>query len=89
MKYIILFLISFSVNAGVLDIFKNTPTELVASKCRLKLPIKKDQCVKAGIHPSRVKGGQLEGLPVSAMKYGNTLVALENLPNKKEFLFLK
>ena len=60
----------------------NTPAELVASKCRLGVPIQKAQCVAVGIHPSRVKGGQLEGLPVSALKYGDTVVALENLPEE-------
>jgi len=44
-------------------IFKNTPDELVASKCRLKLPIKKEQCEEVGVF--RTKGGSLEGLPVT------------------------
>jgi len=42
--------------------------EIIASKCRLKLPVIKEQCVAVGIHPARVKGGQLQGLPVSGDK---------------------
>lgn len=64
MKYLII-LIPFIVSSCA--IFKNTPDELIASKCRLKLPIQKEQCIAVGIHPSRVKGGQLEGLPVTKM----------------------
>ena len=47
-------------------IFKNTPDELVASKCRLKLPIKKEQCEAVGVY--NTKGGQLEGLPVTKLE---------------------
>jgi len=44
-----------------------TKVDLVASKCRLKLPIKKEQCIAAGIHPARTFGGRMEGLPVSGI----------------------
>lgn len=63
MKYLIL-IIPFIASCSI---FQNTPDELVASKCRLKLPIQKEQCIAVGIHPSRIKGGQLEGLPVTRL----------------------
>jgi len=56
----------FSISLSSCAIFKNTPDELVASKCRLKLPIKKEQCEAVGVF--RTKGGQLEGLPVTNLE---------------------
>lgn len=44
-------------------IFKNTPDELVASKCRLKIPVHKEECIRVGVFGT--KGGQLAGLPVT------------------------
>lgn len=43
-----------------------SPKEIVASKCRLKVPVQKEQCIAAGIE--RTKGGQLQGLPVTGVK---------------------
>ncbi len=40
-----------------------TKDELVASKCRLKLPIVKAQCEAVGVY--HTKGGRMQGLPVS------------------------
>jgi len=59
----LIFLIPFILNSCAF--FQNTPDELIASKCRLKLPIKKEQCEEVGVF--RTKGGQLEGLPVTNM----------------------
>ena len=41
---------------------EQTKEELVASKCRLKVPIQKEQCEAVGVYGT--KGGQLQGLPV-------------------------
>lgn len=40
-----------------------TKDDLIASKCRLKLPIIKAQCEAVGVY--NTKGGRMEGLPVS------------------------
>lgn len=41
---------------------KQSDDELVASKCRLKVPIQKEQCEAVGVYGT--KGGQLQGLPL-------------------------
>lgn len=48
--------------------FQNTPTELVASKCRLHVPVRKADCEAAGVRVFR--DGQIKGLPVSEMETG-------------------
>jgi hypothetical protein len=40
-----------------------SPKDMVASKCRLKIPVQKEQCEAAGVYGT--KGGQLHGLPVT------------------------
>lgn len=40
----------------------NEPNDIIASKCRLKVPVQKEQCEAVGV--KHTKGGQLEGLPV-------------------------
>lgn len=40
---------------------KQTDEELVASKCRLNVPIIKEQCEAVGVYGK--KGGQIQGLP--------------------------
>jgi hypothetical protein len=60
--------------------FQNTPRDLVASKCRLHLPMKAGHCEAAGIHPMWHSHGQLSGLPVSEMEYGMDTVQLLKLP---------
>ena len=72
-----LLLSSCAVYHAVVD---NTPTELVASKCRLHLPMKAGHCEAAGIHPLWHNYGQLSGLPVSEMEYGMDTVELLKLP---------
>ena len=56
MKYLIL--VSF-----LLVGCNHTKEDLVASKCRLKLPIVKAQCEAVGVY--HTKGGRAQGLPVS------------------------
>jgi hypothetical protein len=58
MKYIILLFLSIS----LIGCYK-TKEELVATKCRLKMPIVKAQCEKVGVY--KTKGGRMQGLPVS------------------------
>lgn len=41
---------------------KHTDEELVASKCRLNVPVIKEQCEAVGVYGT--KGGQQEGLPL-------------------------
>lgn len=48
-----------------------TKRELVASKCRLKLPIIKAQCEEAGVY--NTFGGRMEGLPVTTMRLNGEL----------------
>ena len=47
----------------VLSACNQTKQDLVASKCRLKLPIVKAQCEAVGVY--HTKGGRTQGLPVS------------------------
>lgn len=61
-------------------VFQNTPSDLVASKCRLHLPMKAGHCEAAGIRPMWHNYGQLSGLPVSEMEYGMDTVELLKLP---------
>lgn len=61
MKSILIFTILLLVGCN------QTKDDLVASKCRLKAPVQKEQCEAVGV--KRTKGGQLEGLPVTRGDY--------------------
>jgi len=66
---------------------QNTPTDLVASKCRLHVPVRKADCEAAGVHV--YKDGQIKGLPVSEMETGKTTIEIMAMDTDKEYQFLK
>ena len=61
MKTLTLVLISFALLGC-----NQTKEDLVASKCRLKLPIVKAQCEAVGVYGT--KGGRMQGLPVTNLE---------------------
>ena len=61
MKYSIL-IVSVLLLAGC----NQTKEEIVASKCRLNLPISKVECEAVGVYGKQ--GGRMEGLPETSLK---------------------
>ena len=43
-----------------------TSDNLIAAKCRLKLPIKKEECERVGVYGTQ--GGRMPGLPVTEIE---------------------
>jgi hypothetical protein len=71
-----LFAISFNVAAAgykvcaTWDTFCKSPEQIVATKCRLGVQVKKEQCAALGINPNFYffSNSSLEGLPVTTLK---------------------
>ncbi len=78
MKYLILMLLTFSVQAGIKpcaswDTFCKSPPQIVATKCRLGVPVNQVTCDSLGYGDySRRNGGLVVGLPVSEMELNKT-----------------
>lgn len=75
MKYIILFLFSTNTFAfghcATWDTFCKLPPEIVATKCRLGVPVEQSTCDLLGYgRYSQMNGGLVSGLPVSELEYG-------------------
>lgn len=68
-------------------IMENTKKELVASKCRLGVPVKMADCHAAGVRT--IKGGQLLGLPVGEMETGMTTQEIMIVDTESRIQFLE
>lgn len=66
---------------------ENTKKELVASKCRLHVPVRAADCEAAGVHG--VLGGQIKGLPVSEMTTGKTTQEVMLIDTESHIQFLE
>lgn len=73
MKYLIILSFLFLPACAALQ---NTPKGLVASKCRLHVPMQRQDCEAAGIKSMWFTEGRNNGLPVSEMETGKTTVQL-------------
>ena len=83
MKYIII----LSVFLSSCAVLQNTPKDLVASKCRLHVPVRMADCHAAGVQT--MKDGQIKGLPVSEMETGKTTIEIMAFDSEKDYQFLK
>ena len=86
MKTIIFLLLSvFAVNSDAgecftacesWDTFCKSPLQIVATKCRLGVPVNDEQCMALGVDTRFSIAGQVEGLPCSADKAGTSTLAI-------------